>query len=145
MPDFLTIGMVLRSKRSGKNSNVFIMFLPRKQERNHFRRKSFRNSRILPRQNSAICFIINSRGDGYGEKEAYELMLLQLKGLLEAESNWLANLANSSALLNETLPDTVFCRLLSVSRRRIDSRSFPRPRVLYPHPVRKRGLRGVRC
>ena len=35
-------------------------------------------------------------------------MLLQWKGLLEAESNWLANLANSSALLNETLPDTVF-------------------------------------
>lgn len=42
------------------------------------------------------------------KKEAYELMLLQLKGLLEAESNWLANLSNSSALLNETLPDTVF-------------------------------------
>ena len=42
------------------------------------------------------------------KKEAYELMLLQLKGLLEAESNLLANLANSSALLNETLPDTVF-------------------------------------
>ncbi|QGR80722.1 GAF domain-containing protein [Enterococcus gallinarum] len=42
------------------------------------------------------------------KKEAYELMLLQLKGLLETESNWLANLANSSALLNETLPDTVF-------------------------------------
>ena len=42
------------------------------------------------------------------KKEAYELMLLQLKGLLEAESNWLANLASSSALLNETLPDTVF-------------------------------------
>jgi L-methionine (R)-S-oxide reductase len=42
------------------------------------------------------------------KKEAYELMLLQLKGLLEAESNWLANLANSSALLNETLADTVF-------------------------------------
>ena len=42
------------------------------------------------------------------KKEAYELMLLKLKGLLEAESNWLANLANSSALLNETLPDTVF-------------------------------------
>jgi L-methionine (R)-S-oxide reductase len=42
------------------------------------------------------------------KKEAYELMLLQLQGLLEAESNWLANLANSSALLNETLHDTVF-------------------------------------
>ena len=40
--------------------------------------------------------------------EMYELMLLQLKGLLEAESNWIANLANSSALLNETLADTVF-------------------------------------
>lgn len=43
------------------------------------------------------------------EKQAgYELLLLQQKGLLEAESNWLANLANSSALLNETLADTVF-------------------------------------
>lgn len=40
--------------------------------------------------------------------EMYELMLLQLKGLLEAESNWIANLANSAALLNETLTDTVF-------------------------------------
>lgn len=42
------------------------------------------------------------------KKEAYELLLLQQKGLLEAETNWLANLANSSALLNETLKDTVF-------------------------------------
>lgn len=42
------------------------------------------------------------------KKAAYELLLLQQKGLLEAESNWLANLANSSALLNETLNETVF-------------------------------------
>lgn len=42
------------------------------------------------------------------KKDAYELMLLQFKGLLEIESNWIANLANSSALLNETLPTTVF-------------------------------------
>ncbi|MFV0560329.1 MAG: GAF domain-containing protein [Enterococcus sp.] len=42
------------------------------------------------------------------KQEAYELMLLQQKGLLEAENDWLATLANSSALLNETLPDTVF-------------------------------------
>lgn len=42
------------------------------------------------------------------KKAAYELLLLQQKGLLEAESNWLANLANSSALLNETLKETVF-------------------------------------
>lgn len=42
------------------------------------------------------------------KKEVYELLLLQQKGLLEAETNWLANLANSSALLNETLQDTVF-------------------------------------
>lgn len=43
------------------------------------------------------------------DKQAgYELLLLQQKGLLEAESNWLANLANSSALLNETLVGTVF-------------------------------------
>lgn len=42
------------------------------------------------------------------KSEMYELMLLQLKGLLEAESNWIANLANSSALINETLADTVF-------------------------------------
>lgn len=42
------------------------------------------------------------------KKESYELLLLQQKGLLEAEDNWLANLANSSALLNDTLPETVF-------------------------------------
>lgn len=41
-------------------------------------------------------------------KDAYEILLLQQQGLLEAEDNWLANLANSSALLNETLPETVF-------------------------------------
>lgn len=42
------------------------------------------------------------------KKKAYELLLKQQEGLLEIESNWLANLSNSSALLNETLPDTVF-------------------------------------
>lgn len=42
------------------------------------------------------------------KKEAYELLLLQQKGLLEIESNWIANLSNSSALLNETLKETVF-------------------------------------
>lgn len=42
------------------------------------------------------------------KRAAYELMLAQLKGLLEIETNWIANLANSSALLNETLPTTVF-------------------------------------
>ena len=42
------------------------------------------------------------------KKEAYELLLLQQKGLLEIESNWIANLSNSSALLNETLKETIF-------------------------------------
>ncbi|BCA86108.1 hypothetical protein EsVE80_16310 [Enterococcus saigonensis] len=42
------------------------------------------------------------------KKAAYELLLLQQKGLLEIEDDLLANLANSSALLKETLPDTVF-------------------------------------
>ncbi len=42
------------------------------------------------------------------KKDAYQILLLQQEGLLEAEDNWLANLANSSALLNETLPETVF-------------------------------------
>ena len=42
------------------------------------------------------------------KREAYELLLLQQKGLLEIESNWIANLSNSSALLNETLKETVF-------------------------------------
>ena len=42
------------------------------------------------------------------KKEAYELLLLQQKGLLEIENNWIANLSNSSALLNETLKATVF-------------------------------------
>lgn len=42
------------------------------------------------------------------KKSAYELLLLQQKALLEGETNLIANLANSSALLNQTLPDTVF-------------------------------------
>ncbi len=42
------------------------------------------------------------------KKQAYELLLLQQKGLLEAETNWIATLSNSSAILNETLKDTVF-------------------------------------
>lgn len=42
------------------------------------------------------------------KREAYELLLLQQAGLLEAEDNWWANLANSSALLNETLQEIVF-------------------------------------
>lgn len=40
--------------------------------------------------------------------ERYELMLAQLEGLLSSETNWLANLANSTALLNSTLANTVF-------------------------------------
>ncbi|KAF1300021.1 GAF domain-containing protein [Enterococcus songbeiensis] len=42
------------------------------------------------------------------KKEAYELLLLQQAGLLDAEKNWIATLANSSALLTTTLKDTVF-------------------------------------
>lgn len=45
------------------------------------------------------------------EKEknaAYELMLLQQAGLIEEEHDKIANLANSSALLFDTLPATVF-------------------------------------
>ena len=41
------------------------------------------------------------------QKAAYELCLQQLSGLLEIETD-IANLANSSALLAQTLPDTVF-------------------------------------
>lgn len=40
--------------------------------------------------------------------EAYELLLAQQAGLLEIETDQMANLANSSALLNMTLPETVF-------------------------------------
>lgn len=42
------------------------------------------------------------------KRQAYELLLAQQKGLLEAETNWIASLSNSSALLNETFADTVF-------------------------------------
>lgn len=40
--------------------------------------------------------------------DSYQLMLQQLSGLLEIESDKIANLANSSALLMETLPESVF-------------------------------------
>lgn len=43
------------------------------------------------------------------EKEAaYDLMLQQQKALIEGESDLIAILANASALLNISLPDTVF-------------------------------------
>lgn len=42
------------------------------------------------------------------KKATYELCLQQLSGLLEIETDAIANLANSSALLAQTLPDTVF-------------------------------------
>ena len=42
------------------------------------------------------------------KEEAYKLMLMQQKALLEGETDLIANLANSSALLNQTLQETVF-------------------------------------
>lgn len=42
------------------------------------------------------------------KKNAYELMLAQAGLLLEKESNALANLSNMSALLKQTLPNSVF-------------------------------------
>ena len=36
------------------------------------------------------------------KEEAYKLMLMQQKALLEGETDLIANLANSSALLNQT-------------------------------------------
>lgn len=43
------------------------------------------------------------------KKEAnYQLMLAQLKGLLGSDSSPIANLANASALLRQTLPNSVF-------------------------------------
>ena len=42
------------------------------------------------------------------KKIAYELMLAQAKVLFANEDNALANFANASALLNTTLPNSVF-------------------------------------
>lgn len=42
------------------------------------------------------------------KQQAYELLLLQQSALLEGETNAIANFANASALLNQTLPATVF-------------------------------------
>ncbi|MBF0777235.1 GAF domain-containing protein [Streptococcus cuniculi] len=42
------------------------------------------------------------------KKSTYDLLLAQLAGLLDGERNALANLSNSAALLNQTLPDSVF-------------------------------------
>lgn len=39
---------------------------------------------------------------------AYELLLAQQKALIDGETDLISILANSSALLNETLPNTVF-------------------------------------
>ncbi|MGT2950521.1 GAF domain-containing protein [Streptococcus cuniculi] len=42
------------------------------------------------------------------KKSTYDLLLAQLAGLLDGERNALANLSNSAALLNQTLPNSVF-------------------------------------
>lgn len=42
------------------------------------------------------------------KKSAYDILLAQLKALLEGETNALANLANASALIKEALPNSVF-------------------------------------
>ncbi|KHD44438.1 GAF domain-containing protein [Streptococcus hongkongensis] len=42
------------------------------------------------------------------KEENYQLMIAQAKGLFATESNPLANLSNASALLNMTLPNSVF-------------------------------------
>lgn len=42
------------------------------------------------------------------KKSAYDILLAQLKVLLEGETNALANLANASALIKEALPNSVF-------------------------------------
>lgn len=42
------------------------------------------------------------------KQKAYELMLAQQAELIKDEKNWLATLSNATALLNMTLPDTVF-------------------------------------
>jgi len=46
--------------------------------------------------------------DDKQKRDAYELMLQQLTGLTEIEHDGIANLANSSALLADALPETVF-------------------------------------
>ncbi|MBJ8325948.1 GAF domain-containing protein [Streptococcus pacificus] len=42
------------------------------------------------------------------KKSHYQIMLEQAKALFENENNALANLSNASALINQTLPNTVF-------------------------------------
>ena len=42
------------------------------------------------------------------KKSAYEIMLAQAKALFANEDNALANFSNASALLNTTLPNSVF-------------------------------------
>lgn len=42
------------------------------------------------------------------KRDTYELMIQQLTGLTEIEHDVIANLANSSALLADALPETVF-------------------------------------
>ncbi|MDO4635526.1 MAG: GAF domain-containing protein [Streptococcus sp.] len=42
------------------------------------------------------------------KKENYQLLIAQAKLLFKKEKNWLANLSNASAMLNMTLPNSVF-------------------------------------
>lgn len=74
------------------------------------------------------------------KKDAYEILLLQQQGLLEAEDNWLANLANSSALLNETLPETVFAGYYLFDGNELILGPFQRASFLHTYQDGKRSL-----
>ena len=63
----------------------------------------------LAKKQSRGCFFDIIESMNQSEKISnYQLLLAQLEALLEGESNVLANLSNSSALLNQALPHSVF-------------------------------------
>ena len=63
----------------------------------------------LAKKQSRGCFFDIIESMNQSEKISnYQLLLAQLEALLEGESNALANLSNSSALLNQALPHSVF-------------------------------------
>lgn len=78
--------------------------------------------------------------NGNSKEEKYATLLPQLKSLIEAEDDVIANMANVAACIMETFHFLVG-GLLSSYRQHIGARSFPRSSGLYSHQTRERGLR----
>ena len=66
------------------------------------------------------------------KEEQYEALIPQIKGLVEGETDLVANMANIAAALKEQF-NWLWVGFYLVKKRRARARTLPGPGCLYPH------------